>query len=441
MRTPATTEMKPLGDGGAWLATLVLLYIFITLTPFRDLYASSPTLNAELQSNTLNQIVSIAIFAAMMALGLRKDLRPILLRPLPIIGLLVAWVMVSTMIGPAGATGARRVVMAAMLIGMASVFLLLPRDERQLAGILAVAASVVLALCYLGVIFLPRLSIHQADDYLEPALAGNWRGIFDHKNAAAPSMVLLSFMGLYVAKTRNRILGWTIFAAAAFFVYQSGGKTAMVLLPATLVLVWLIERGNLFWRAMIVLGVVAGYSAMTVGSTILPGIGSFLTALGVDATFTGRTDIWTVAIEGVKARPLFGYGHGGFWGTEGLVFGFREQESWAVTAPTAHNSWLDMLLMGGVVGLVLTLIWIVLLPLRDMSRAIARKGATPLIRLYTRIWMFCLILAGMESVILSTNGQGWFLMMVAVFGLRLEARAYRRETADAPVAAGAVPAL
>jgi O-antigen ligase len=75
-----------------------------------------------------------------------------------------------------------------------------------------------------------------------------------------------------------------------------------------------------------------------------------------------------------------------------------------------------------------------LLPLRDLSRAVGRRGATPLLRLYTRIWVFCLVYAGMESIFLTPNGIAWFMTLVAIFGLRLEARAYRRGGAPAPVA-------
>lgn len=440
MRTPTSSEAQS-GTGAAAMATLVLLFFFVSLTPFRDLTSSVPMLNADAQSNLLNQIVSILIFAAMMGFGLRQGMRELLVRPFALIAALVVWVALVTVIGPAGMGGMRRVIMAAMLIGMASVFLLLPRDERHLAGILAIVAGVVLGLSYFGVIFLPRLSIHQAEDIVEPLLAGDWRGLFNHKNIAAPAMVLLCFVGLFVARARSQFWGWTIVILAGFFVFQSGGKTAMTLLPLTLVLAWLIERGNLFWRAVILFGVVGGYSALTIGATLNPGVASFITSFGIDATFTGRADIWQIAIGGIEGRPLLGYGYGGFWGTEGLVYGFREEASWAVTAPTAHNSYVEMLLIGGVVGLALALVWLVLLPLRDLSQAIARHGATPLMRLYTRIWVFCLIFAGMESLILSSDNPVWFLMLVAVFGLRHEARAYRRADAMAGAPVQALPAL
>ena len=439
MRTPTSISTGNRGGGVAVLATLVLLYVFVSLTPFRDLSDAVPALSADVQSNIVNQLISVLVFAAVMTFGLRREVRPLLARPLLLIAALICWIAVATILGPAGFGGMRRVILSAMVIGIAGALLLMPRDEHQLAGILAFSASAVLGLCYFGVAFLPNLAIHQASDSLEPMLAGDWRGVFSHKNDAGPAMVLLAFVGLFVARVRARAIGWAIFVFAAIFVFQSGGKTAMLLLPATLVVAWLIERGNLFWRTVVVLAVVGGYSGLTIGSTLSPAVAGFVSSLGIDATFTGRTDIWNVAIDGIRAHPLLGYGYGGFWGTEGLVFGFREDTSWAATAPAAHNSYIDMLLMGGVVGLLLSLVWLVALPLRDLSKAIARNGVTPLMRFYIRTWVFGLIAAGMESVILSVASAVWFMLLVAVFGLRLEARAYRREAA-AVLPAGALPA-
>lgn len=433
---------KEFANGAAWLAALFFLYLWITLAPFPDLSQANVALSSDVQSNTLNQILFLAFFAGMMALGLRKDLRPLLLRPFVLIALLIAWVTLATFMGPAGFVGVRRLALATLLICTASVFLLLPRDERQLGTIFTVCASIVLALCYFGVIFLPQRSIHQASDYLEPMLEGDWRGLFDHKNNAAPSMVVLTFIGLYVMRARSRVWGLVIAVLAAFFVFKSGGKTSIVLMPATLVLAWLVERGNLFWRSVIVVGAVGAYTALTVGSVLYPQLTGVVAALGVDTTFTGRTDIWDLAISGIQSNPILGYGYSGFWGTEGVVFGFREDATWAVQAVTAHNSYVDMILVGGFVGLALLLVWVVLLPLRDLSRSIQRNGPTPLTRLFTRIWLYSLIAAGMETMFMSTNGAGWFCMLIAIFGLRLESQAHRRavQPASAPVdGAGAAP--
>lgn len=423
----------------AVLASLCFLYEWISLTPFKSLVDMPELVSADIQSNLLNQVVALALFGGAIAFALSRDARALLLQPRGLLLLLVGWLFLVTLVGDGGTGGLRRLVMAVLLMGAASAFLLLPRDEKQLANILSICAGVVLLLCYGGVIFAPERSIHQAYDFVEPALAGDWRGMFEHKNDAAPSMVLLVFIGLYIRSKGHAFAGIAIAALAGLFLVQTHGKTALMLLPVSFVLAWLVERGNLFWRSVIIVGVVAGYTTLTIGSTASPALAQLVEALGVDSTFTGRTDIWQLALDGIRASPIIGHGYDGFWGQADLVYGFREEGTWAVTAPTAHNAYVDMMLMGGAVGLGLLLVWIMFLPLRYLSLAIERNGRTPILRLFVRIWIFALTLGGMESMFMYTRGTLWFLLMMAVFGLRLEALAGRRVSAP-QASAGALVA-
>ncbi|MBR7560579.1 O-antigen ligase family protein, partial [Mycobacterium tuberculosis] len=67
--------------------------------------------------------------------------------------------------------------------------------------------------------------------------------------------------------------------------------------------------------------------------------------------------------------PFTGYGFQSFWQTEELVYSGGNVETWAVAAYNGHNGYLDTLLTTGIPGLVLTLIWLLFLPLRDIGRA------------------------------------------------------------------------
>jgi exopolysaccharide production protein ExoQ len=81
-------------------------------------------------------------------------------------------------------------------------------------------------------------------------------------------------------------------------------------------------------------------------------------ALGRDPTFTNRTRIWQLALEYINYRPWFGYGFGAFWREQSedaqvfwVALGFK--------TPHAHNSWLEMALGIGVVGVGIALLgWI-----------------------------------------------------------------------------------
>src|ERR1700757_33604 len=100
----------------------------------------------------------------------------------------------------------------------------------------------VLALAYFGVLALPARAIHQSTDAVEGTLARDWRGLFGHKNPASAAMVVIVFAGLYLMRRWSRWLGIVIVALAGYFLLKTGGKTAMGMLPAILVLAAAFER-------------------------------------------------------------------------------------------------------------------------------------------------------------------------------------------------------
>ena len=69
-------------------------------------------------------------------------------------------------------------------------------------------------------------------------------------------------------------------------------------------------------------------------------------ALGRNATFTGRTQIWEhINIDTVN--PLFGSGYWNFWGGPG---GERINQEMQSLIPNAHNGYLDIYLDGGAIA-------------------------------------------------------------------------------------------
>ena len=121
-----------------------------------------------------------------------------------------------------------------MVVFMAAVMLLLPRNLRHFADLVAIATVAVLALCYVGLLLAPQLAIHQATDFLEPEHAGSWRGAFPHKNQAGAMMAVFVFVGLFVARMRSLAAGVAIVAAAVIFLVMTRSKTPIGLLPLTL---------------------------------------------------------------------------------------------------------------------------------------------------------------------------------------------------------------
>lgn len=167
-------------------------------------------------------------------------------------------------------------------------------------------------------IFLRSRSIHQPYDLDETALAGDWRGIFNHKNAAAPAMIILVMIGLYLRNSWSTVGGIVITLLAGFFLWKTNGKTAAMLLPVTVALVWVMERHA--GRTLLMIGgLLAFLNILAVGSTYFPSIRHVVDSLGIDSTFTGRTDIWRLSFDTFAQSPIFGQGFQAFWTSDRLL--------------------------------------------------------------------------------------------------------------------------
>lgn len=110
---------------------------------------------------------------------------------------------------------------------MGAVTPLLPRNRQHFCDLIGGVTVAVRVLCYVGVALAPDLAVHQATDLVEPRLAGNWRGIFIHKNIAGEMMRIFVFVGIYVAAVRSAAAGWSIIVAAVVFLIFTEAKAAV----------------------------------------------------------------------------------------------------------------------------------------------------------------------------------------------------------------------
>jgi O-antigen ligase len=291
----------------------------------------------------------------------------------------------------------------------------------------SVAALLLLAICYLGLLFAPNLSMHLATDAQEEALAGNWRGAFGHKNVAAAVMAMVLFLGIYVARSGAWFSGAAIVGAASLFLFYSAGKSSLTLCLAVLVLTSLTSVVRSFWaRAVILLTPLVLLNMLSVGTVLNDGLAEVAKMLPLDSSFTGRTDIWTFAVQALQQRLPTGYGFSAFWGS-GSIQNLPEGKEWAAFASHSHNGYLDTALAMGLPGLVLLIVVLVVEPLRNFQRADLGGNNGPLTMALLRIWLFGIYLSSMESFFLDRADPSWFTFLLAVFGLHYLARFRARE--------------
>jgi exopolysaccharide production protein ExoQ len=370
--------------------------------------------------------------AALLALIWRRRRPSALIVALghPLTWYLVGWALLSASWSDEPATTVRRSVALAASVVFALFFVTRFSYERMLR-LLGRALSIIVVLSILFAVAGYGISggIHE----------GAWRGVFADKNGLGRAMVLTAFTlaALAIAaRGRERVRHWSVAAAACALVLLSRSATSLLVLAAMALLfgicVGLRGRRSRF-LAVSFAGVLCSGGAVLLA---MAQDQALLDTLGKDITFTGRTSLWAAALAQIAARPLIGYGFGGFWtGWGGPAAIIWEQVGW--TPPHAHNGLIDLGLELGLVGVLLFCVGFGATMLRAFSRIRPHAETT---EIWPVLYLCFLLLSNLtESALVRQNNGFWVLYCVTGFALARLAReahvttnAVEVRTADSP---------
>lgn len=396
----------------------ILLLAWVSVNPFPNL-TDTRLITIYDTSDLLNQLAYVVLAGAITTYFLINE--PWRVKPLVRVGYLamVGWLAVAVATSTDPSLSARRVLFSLLVIVLAAAVPLLPANVRKFCEMTGAVVSVVLIICYAGLLLAPHLAIHQPDDVVEPHLAGNWRGLYSHKNVAGSIMANFVIIGLFIARARSKALGYSIAAAAGVFLFFCEAKASTALLPLALLLSFAVMRiRSRILCAAIIFAPFIALNLFTVGSLHFEAIGAFNKAVMSDPTFTGRVDIWQFALDNIVKRPWLGHGFGAFWETPVTFFTPSYDGSMATHASHAHNAIFDLVLTIGLIGLIPAVVWTMALPFWDWTQAMRRGAESDLTTLFLRIWMFALYTCAFESVLFNRGDPQWFTMLIAMFGLR-----------------------
>jgi exopolysaccharide production protein ExoQ len=140
---------------------------------------------------------------------------------------------------------------------------------------------------------------------------------------------------------------------------STGALAATVLALGCGVVVSQMRRFSRFQRLVLaLLGVLSLVFMTLVIASAQDQIQDFiLTTTGKDATLTGRTDLWTVALEEWAKHPILGQGYQAFW-VVGNPMAEQLWDDFGITAKIGfnfHNTWLSNVVEIGIVGIALQL--------------------------------------------------------------------------------------
>ena len=399
----------------------VILLAWLSLHPFEDLS------NAQIGDVTTgNELPTYALFGGLavltMILAMRDNARGLATLLTPVFVLFIGWLCVSILLSFDPGTSIRRFSLTACVLAVTAGLPLLARSQHEILRWLSIAALVLLAACYLGLLLAPHLTIHSAADPQEPGLAGNWRGSFAHKNVAAAIMVTLLFFGIAFTRSGKWISGIAVIGLSSLFLFFAAGKSASTLCIAVLVLTSLTSVIRSFaGRVVLLLTPLLLLNMLSVGTVMSDSLAAIANMLPLDSSFTGRVDIWAFALQSLQPKLMTGYGFAAFWGSSAIL-SLPEGKEWAGFASHSHNGYLDIALGMGLPGLALLIAVLVVKPLRDFQNADQGGNNGPLAMAFLQVWLFGLYLSSMESFFLDRADTIWITFLTAVFGLHYLAR-------------------
>ena len=252
--------------GGTFIGALLLAWV--SLRPFIDLG------NADLRDLTTgNETLTYLAFGGFtvltVALAMRDNASGLLTLLSPGYALFGGWIVLSVVLSLEPSTSIRRFALTICVVSVAATLMLLPKSQSELVRWLSIAALALLAICYLGVMLAPNLSIHLATDTQEPHLAGDWRGSFGHKNVAAAVMAMLVFIGIFIVRSGQRWAGFAVIALSVLFLIKAEGKSSSALLLTVLALTSVTALVRSLWlRAIMMLAPLVILNLLSVGTVM-----------------------------------------------------------------------------------------------------------------------------------------------------------------------------
>jgi O-antigen ligase len=404
-------------DGARCLVVVAtLLLVLVTLEPFPDLGRADVTrIMSGRIASTYICFGALAAIAVLLSTSANSPALKTLWTPVNLC--FVGWMVLNITLSENPAVSLQRFALTVSVTSLAVMMPLLPPTPGQFNQSLGAAAIILLALCYLGIILAPHVSIHNASDLVEPFLAGDWRGTFSHKNIASPVMTVLVYLGIYLTSTGAFLSGPAIVILASIFLGFTGGKTASVLCLVVYVLSSIVSATQSLWmkRAVCLVPLLA-LNLLTVGSVASERLSNLTRQLPIDPTFTGRTDIWEFSLSALGEKPIVGHGYAAFWDNVAS----RQTDDgaeWAATAAHSHNSYLDLAVTTGLPGLALVVLIFVLAPLGNFHSIQADGRSRRLARFFLTIWLFGLYYGTTETFLLDKQNPTWFMFALAVAGL------------------------
>jgi exopolysaccharide production protein ExoQ len=151
-------------------------------------------------------------------------------------------------------------------------------------------------------------------------------------------------------------------------------------------------------------------------------------AMGRDPTLTGRTQLWDFVQGMIDQRPLYGYGYHALFDLPGLQEHVLALVGWP--APNAHNGYLEVWLGLGLVGLGLTLAFLLGALMHAARALVDDPKSVPACFAFFSLGTY-LARNFSESDLLDQSGLSWILAVLPALMVRIRPQPARQPAAPA----------
>ena len=391
-------------------AFVVFLYLcFVGVIPFADrvIYDLDETGGGDIFKQLFFVTLGL-VFAGVLLKQPQVSLKPLIT---PMLLVTLGWALLSVGWSAVPDIALRRLILTLIVIFItyASVALLGP---RKVLDILFFTLLGLLIISYLGLPVIAN-AVHNIGERGNDALAGNWRGIFIHKNTAGYVCAFIIMMGLQrLWFGVNNQRKWTLAGInlAVVFLFFTASKTpAGLLLPVVLlstVSVWFLRNADLTKRK-IYLWTGAATALSIVAAVYFSGI---LEILSDPMTFTGRAAIWSVLGELIADSPLLGYGYASVYGVGMATPLLNYASGWVLLVAYGHNGYLDLMVTVGSIGFLLVIITFIMMPMYKI--AMANKIPPDILGILLSLMFFIVLHNFIESTIFDREQAPWVTLLI-----------------------------
>ncbi|HUO89986.1 MAG TPA: O-antigen ligase family protein [Rhizomicrobium sp.] len=406
---------------------LLLLLTLVGLTPFdaRNPAAIAARDAASAAGDLVRQVTFLGTFLLIAFAAVRIRGIAILRAVPPMLGVLLAWCLLSALWSSEPEIVARRGVLAAIFV-MSMLFAVdTLGTTRTLALWRWVLAAIIVA--DIASVFLVHQAVHLPDD-VEPGLAGAWRGLHSHKNAAGAVAATATMVFFFFALESRRRSDTLLCLASLFFLVMTRSKSSLGLLPVALV------AGGLYrfaWRNTLdraIAGIVALLALLAAAVLVTTQWDMLARFLEDPQQFTGRAAIWAAELDYIRDHPLLGAGFGSFGntGVRSPIYHYVGP-GWVSQIGEGHSGYLEMIVTIGGIGFLIGMLALVVLPFLQFWRP-ERRDANFNALLFA-LFAFDILHNFMESDFITVTSVQWGLLLMVIALLRVSQREMRAREA------------